>query len=96
MAIYHQMKRIDMDIAKQLIEQGTIPKSATPTYSLAEIVFNDGAKYEFMVSAGPTVVPHLVKEMKSTGYLTLWNDTDTFCVRADVIKHFALREITSK
>jgi len=69
---------------------------AKPTYSLAEIVFLDGTKHEFMVSAGPTVVPHLIKEMKGTGYLTLWNDTDTFCVRADGIKHFALREITSK
>jgi hypothetical protein len=96
MTIYHQMKRIDMDVAKHILEAEAQARHAQPTYSLAEIVFNDGAKYEFMVSAGPTVVPHLVKEMKNTGYLTLWNDTDTFCVRADVIKHFALREITSK
>ena len=96
MAIYHQMKRIDMDVAKRLLESEAEVRNPQPTYSLAELVFLDGTKHEFMVSAGPTVVPHLVKEMKNTGYLTLWNDTDTFCVRADIIKHFALREITSK
>jgi len=63
-------------------------------YSIAEIVFIDGAKHEFMVKASPTVVPHLVKEMKNTGFLTLWNDTDTLCIRADQVKHFSMREVT--
>lgn len=65
-------------------------------YSIAEIVFMDGTKHEFMVKASPSVVPHLVKEMKNTGYLTLWNDSDTLCVRADQVKHFSMREVTSK
>lgn len=63
-------------------------------YSIAEIVFMDGTKHEFMVKASPSVVPHLVKEMKNTGYLTLWNDSDTLCVRADQVKHFSMREVT--
>lgn len=65
-------------------------------YSIAEIVFMDGTKHEFMVKASPSVVPHLVKEMKNTGYLTLWNDSDTLCVRADQVKHFSMREVTTK
>lgn len=65
-------------------------------YSIAEIVFMDGAKHEFMVKASPAVVPHLIKEMKNSGFMTLWNDTDTLCVRADQVKHFSMREITSK
>ena len=65
-------------------------------YSIAEIVFMDGTKHEFMVEASPSVVPHLVKEMKNTGYLTLWNDHDTLCIRADQVKHFAMRELTKQ
>ena len=64
------------------------------TYSLAEIVFKDGTKTEFMVKASPSVVPHLTKEMKQTGQLVLWNDTDTLCIAADQIKFFCLRHIT--
>lgn len=64
------------------------------SYSIAEIVFMDGTKHEFMVKASPSVVPHLVKEMKNTGYLTLWNDSDTLCIRADQVKHFSMREVT--
>jgi len=71
-------------------------KPMPPSYSIAEIVFMDGTKHEFMVKASPTVVPHLVKEMKNTGYLTLWNDHDTLCIRADQVKHFSLREVTTK
>ena len=67
----------------------------TPSaYSIAEIVFMDGTKHEFMVKASPSVVPHLVKEMKATGYMTLWNDSDTLCIRADQVKHFSMREVT--
>lgn len=66
------------------------------SYSIAEIVFMDGTKHEFMVKASPSVVPHLVKEMKATGYLTLWNDHDTLCIRADQVKHFSMREVTTK
>jgi hypothetical protein len=69
-------------------------KAQSPVYSIAQIVFTDGTRSEFMVKASPSVVPHLAKEMKSTGYLTLWNDTDTICINADQLKHFTLREIT--
>ena len=65
-------------------------------YSIAEITFMDGTKHEFMVKASPSVVPHLTKEMSNTGYLTLWNDTDTMCIRADQIKHFSMRQVTNQ
>lgn len=71
----------------QVPEQGS-------RYSLAEICFVDGTTISFMVKAGPSVVANLVKDMHSTGYLVLWNDTDTLCVRAADIKHFCLREVT--
>lgn len=65
-------------------------------YSIAQIVFMDGTTTEFMVSASPSVVPHLVKEMKASGFLTLWNDSDTLCIRADLIKHFGMRQVTNQ
>ena len=89
MAMYEQ-RRKDWD----LNEYPTQPMR--DSYSIAEIVFMDGTKHEFMVKASPTVVPHLVKEMKNTGYLTLWNDHDTLCIRADQVKHFSMREVTTK
>jgi hypothetical protein len=64
-------------------------------YSIAEITFMDGTKHEFMVKASPSVVPHLTKEMSNTGFLTLWNDTDTMCIRADQVKHFSMRQVTT-
>ena len=63
-------------------------------YSLALITYMDGTTSEFMVKAAPSVVPHLVKEMSNTGFLTLWNDTDTMCIRADIVKSVSMREVT--
>jgi hypothetical protein len=65
-------------------------------YSIAHIMFIDGTETEFMVKASPNVVPSLTKEMQSSGFLTLWNDTDTMCARADQIKHFSMREVTKE
>ena len=65
-------------------------------YSIAQITFMDGTTQEFMVKASPSVVPHLVKEMKASGFLTLWNDSDTMCIRADLIKHFGMRQVTNQ
>jgi len=91
MAIYTQQpRRKDWDLNEYP------ERTMRDSYSVAEIVFMDGTKHEFMVKASPSVVPHLVKEMKNTGYLTLWNDHDTLCIRADQVKHFAMREITNQ
>lgn len=64
-------------------------------YSIAQITFLDGTTTEFMVKASPSVVPHLTKEMSNTGFLTLWNDNDTMCIRADQVKHFSMRQVTT-
>jgi hypothetical protein len=85
-------ERLERELEREMLNRQPAP----PQYSIASIVFNDGTTQEFMVKASPSVVPHLVKEMKATGYLTLWNDSDTLCVAAHHIKHFALREITKE
>jgi hypothetical protein len=60
--------------------------------SEARIVFIDGTETKMLVNAAPTVVPSLTKDMHNTGFLTLWNDEVTVCIRADQIKHFSMRE----
>lgn len=92
MAIYTQQPRRNRD-AFDLDEYGQVPQPQV--YSVAHIVFIDGTTTEFMVKASPGVVPHLTKEMNTTGYLTLWNDTDTLCIRAEQIKHFSMRQLTT-
>ena len=94
MAIYTQQPR--RGDPWDLSDYDESKRPMPPAYSIAEIVFMDGTKHEFMVKASPSVVPHLVKEMKNTGYLTLWNDHDTLCIRADQVKHFAMRELTKQ
>jgi len=79
-----------------LREYGNSVPSRLQAYSLASITFTDGTTTEFMVKAAPSVVPHLVKEMSNTGFLTLWNDVDTMCIRADIVKSLSMREVTTK
>lgn len=74
--------------AKQVTQQ--------PQYSMAEIQLTDGTSQTFMMKASTTIVKHLLKEMRETGYLTMWNDTDVLCIRASDVKQFALRAFTKE
>jgi hypothetical protein len=67
-----------------------------PQYSMAEIVLMDGTSQTFMLKASTNIVQHLTKEMKEKGFLTMWNDTDVLCIRADQVKQFALRAFTQQ
>ena len=67
-----------------------------PQYSMAEIVLMDGTSQTFMMRASTNIVQHLIKEMKEKGFLTMWNDTDVLCIRADQVKQFVLRAFTQQ
>ncbi len=67
-----------------------------PQYSMVEIQMTDGTSQTFMMKASTNIVKHLLKEMRETGYLTMWNDTDVLCIRADQVKQFALRAFTQQ
>jgi hypothetical protein len=67
-----------------------------PQYSMAEIVLTDGTTQTFMMKASTNIIKHLLKEMRDTGYLTMWNDSDVLCIRADQVKQFALRAFTQQ
>lgn len=67
-----------------------------PDYSMAEIQLTDGTTQTFMMKASTNIVKHLLKEMHGSGYLTMWNDTDVLCIRADQVKQFTLRAFTQQ
>ena len=71
-------------------------KPQAPQYSMAEIQMTDGTSQTFMMKASPNIIKHLLKEMRDTGHLTMWNDTDVLCIRADQVKQFALRAFTQQ
>lgn len=73
-----------------------VHRDENPQYSMAEIILTDGTSQTFMMKASPTVIKHLLKEMRETGYLTMWNDTDVLCIRADQVKQFSLRAFTQQ
>ena len=76
--------------------QGAVKQQAAPSYSMAEIQLTDGTSQTFMMKASTTIIKHLLKEMRETGYLTMWNDTDVLCIRASDVKQFALRAFTKE
>jgi hypothetical protein len=67
-----------------------------PDYSMAEIQLMDGTTQTFMIKASTSIVEHLLKEMQDKGHLTMWNDTDVLCIRADQVKQFTLRAFTQQ
>ena len=77
-------------------QQGRIPhpQNTAPQYSLTEVTLMDGTVHSFMTRASPNLAGHLAKEMGSTGFLTLWNDTDCMCIQASQVKMFSMRQVT--
>lgn len=71
-------------------------QAAPPQYSMAEIQLTDGTSQTFMMKASTNIVQHLTKEMRDKGFLTMWNDTDVLCIRADQVKQFVLRAFTQQ
>jgi len=58
------------------------------------ITYKDGTKHEMMVKTAPSIATHIVKTMKDTGYLSLWNDTDSFICDAELVRTIELRKVT--
>jgi len=95
----HKAKEFE-DALTDSIVYGTAISGAkqaqAPQYSMAEIVLMDGTSQTFMMRASTNIVQHLTKEMKEKGFLTMWNDTDVLCIRADQVKQFVLRAFTQQ
>ena len=91
-------KEFEDALADAMIYGSGVVKGASPqvSYSMAEIVLTDGTTQTFMMKASPNIIKHLLKEMHGSGYLTMWNDSDVLCIRADQVKQFALRAFTQQ
>lgn len=91
-------KEFEDALADAMIYGSGVIKGASPqvSYSMAEIVLTDGTTQTFMMKASTNIIKHLLKEMRDTGYLTMWNDSDVLCIRADQVKQFALRAFTQQ
>lgn len=50
----------------------------------------DDDPIEFYMDASPSTTPHLLEGMKKTGFLTVWNDDETLCIRAERVKEFCI------
>lgn len=61
--------------------------------SVVELTLVDGTELDFEITASPVVVHKSVQDIKHTGFLTLWNDTDTMCVPAAQLKYLTVREV---
>ena len=91
-------KEFEDALADAMIYGSGVIKGASPqvSYSMAEIVLTDGTTQTFMMKASTNIIKHLLKEMRDTGYLTMWNDSDVLCIRTDQVKQFALRAFTQE
>lgn len=74
----------------------TTKETNEPVTSVAEITFKDGSRTEFTVNASPAIVPNLVRDMVKTGYLTLWNDSETMSITASEIRSFVIEQLTDE
>jgi hypothetical protein len=73
-----------------------LPARYPDTYSIAEIVFVDGTKTEFMVKAGKGIAKYLRDELRDHQCLTLRNDSDVLVVTREQLRCFTLRQITQE
>lgn len=73
-----------------------LPEQYPATYSIAEIVFVDGTKTEFMVKAGNGIAKYLRDELRDHQCLTLRNDSDVLVVTREQLRCFTLRQITQE
>lgn len=74
-------------------QRGTDPYPKV--YSLVEIVYINGDRDEFTISASPAVMQTLVVNAERTGFFLLFNDDDTIAVAADKVRSIAARKLTN-
>lgn len=64
-------------------------------YSLAEVQLTGGRMVALTITASPSLGSHLTKNMKETGYLHLFNDSEALMIRAEDVVAVKLTKITT-
>lgn len=70
--------------------------AAIKQYSLAEVQLTNGEMIGMMISASPTLGAHLTKEMATTGFLYIFNETESLLIKADRVAAVKLTKMTTE
>lgn len=70
--------------------------NAVTVYSLAEVQLTGGRMIAMTISAGPTIGKHLIETMKNTGYLHLFNESETLMIRAAEVVAVKVTKLTTE
>jgi hypothetical protein len=73
-----------------------IPTPATKHYSIAEVQLTNGEMVGMMISASPTLGAHLTKEMANTGFLYIYNETESLIIKSDLVAAVKLTKFTQE
>jgi hypothetical protein len=97
-----QMRRavvgtVDLSNGALMTNQRTYkPTPATQHYSIAEVQLTNGEMVGMMISASPTLGAHLTKEMSNTGFLYIYNDTESLIIKSDLVAAVKLTKFTQE
>lgn len=69
---------------------------AVKQYSLAEVQLTNGEMVGMTISASPTLGAHLTKEMASTGFLYIFNETESLLIKSDRVAAVKLTKMTTE
>lgn len=64
-------------------------------YSLAQVQLTDGSVVGMTITANPTIGSHLAKEMASTGFLYIYNETESMMIKADRVVAVKITKMTT-
>lgn len=64
-------------------------------YSLAQVQLTDGSVIGMTITANPTIGSHLTKEMASTGFLYIYNETESMMIKADRVVAVKITKMTT-
>ncbi len=70
--------------------------AAIKQYSLAEVQLTNGEMVGMMISASPTLGAHLTKEMATTGFLYIFNETESLLIKAQNVAAVKLTKMTTE
>jgi hypothetical protein len=73
-----------------------IPTQAQQHYSIAEVQLTNGEMVGMMISASPTLGAHLTKEMSNTGFLYIYNETESLIIKSDLVAAVKLTKFTQE
>lgn len=74
----------------------TVSQPSAVIYSLCTVQLVGGDVVALNITASPRLSTHLIREMKETGFLNVFNDTESLCIRADRIVAISLQQLTTE